>query len=119
METLDTAAIDVQNDAETQWPDDRAWEALDGKLSPGVWRRLMFAKRSLYAANRIQEMLLEHHLIAEFHDGQPGHHARLKGINVEALKLAAIELGSRAEELLTEVQDDAFGCCGRRRGGQP
>jgi len=119
METLDTAPIDVQNDAETQWPDDRAWEALDGKLSVGVWRRLMFAKRSLYAANRIQEMLLEHHLIEEFHDGKPGRHARLRGIDVEALKMAAIELGSRAEEPLTEVQDDTLGCCGPKRGSQP
>ena len=101
-------------EAATKWCDDLKWQELDGLLSMGVWRRLAAANRALYASNRIAEMLVE--------DARGKDDARdddrviykgLDGCQVEALRLAMIELGSRAEEYLEKVRDNDHGCCGK------
>lgn len=100
----------------TQWYDDVQWESLDGHLNPGVWRRLMTAKRSLYAANHIQAMLLADHFGKMDKEDNDAEFEGLNGCDVEALRIAAIELGERAEQYLTQVQDDDHGCVtGRTR----
>ena len=114
METVTMSSVEAVTEeprkAITEWCDDLQWEALDGHLKPGVWRRLMRAKRALYAATSINRALFEDHLgkcdkkynDAEFEGLHPG--------LVEALRIAVLELGDHAEGLLTEVQDDDHGC---------
>ena len=111
----ESVATEVQAAPEkaiTEWCDDMQWEALDGTLPMGVWRRLMRAKRSLYAANAIQKMLLKDQLGKNDQRESGAEFVGLPAHEVEALRIAAIELGDQSEELLTEVQDNKYNCCG-------
>lgn len=100
----------------TKWCDDLKWQKLDGLLRMGVWRRLAVANRALYASNRIAEMLVEDARGKD--DARDDDRVIYKGLGsfqVEALRLAMIELGSRAEEALGEVRENEHGCCGTLR----
>lgn len=109
MSSVETATEEPLK-ARTEWCDDMQWQALDGKLPIGVWRRLMFAKRAMYAANAISRMLFEDHLGKCDKKDNDVEFEGLKPWHVEALRIAALELGDHAEALLTEVQDDDHGC---------
>lgn len=104
---------DCELEAITGWCNDMEWHEHDGSLAIGVRNRLATVDRALYASNRIAEMLLR--------DQRGKNDARqtegvvypgISALEVEALSLAMIELGNRAEEVLSEVRENEYGCCG-------
>ena len=100
----------VTYEAVTKWCDDLKWQELNGLLPMGVWRRLAVVNRALYASNRIAEMLVEDARGKD--DARDDDRVVYKGFDsyqVEALRLAMIELGSRAEEALGEVRENEYG----------
>jgi hypothetical protein len=100
----------------TEWSNDTQWEERDGVLSAGVWRRLATVDRALYASNRIAEMLMRDQRgkqDARLTEGVS--YQGLAAIDAEALSLAMVELGNRAEEVLEEVRENEYGCCGTLR----
>jgi hypothetical protein len=99
----------------TDWSDDKQWEALDGLLPVGVWRRLAVTNRALYASNHIAEMLArDARGKDDAEDNKDIVYDGLSCLDVEALRLAQVELGSRAEECLAEIRDNELGCFGKR-----
>lgn len=103
-------------EANTEWCDDREWAERDGQLPLGVWIRLAGANRSLFAANSIAKMLVrDERGRDEAHHDADVSYTGMNPTDREALQLAMIELSDRAEALLTEVREDAHGCCGIRR----
>lgn len=107
---------DSATQAMTEWCDDQEWARRDDALPVGVWRRLQIVNRALYAINAIAEMLARDRRGKS--DAEANEGVIYQGLNVcdaEALEIAMIELGSRAEEVLVEVRDDRYGCCGTSR----
>lgn len=111
--TVTGTAPEGANEAVTKWVDDEQWEALDEQLSVGVWRRLAGVNRALYASNHIAGMLVrDARGKAYAHDIDTVTYDGLDAMDVEALGLALVELGARAETLLAEVRENDHGCCG-------
>ncbi len=100
----------AQEQWQPEWPQDAQWESLgDGqKLHPGAWRRLRTVDRSVYAMNRILELLFKDRMGKHMRDESGLAFEGMAPIDAEALEIAAMELGSRVEELLEEVRDGSF-----------
>lgn len=107
---------DSKVQAITEWIGDDEWKERDGALSIGVWRRLALVDRSVYASNRIAEMLIrDQRGKSDARDNPEVSYQGLPACEVEALNLAMLELGKRAEETLEEVRQNDRGCCGTPR----
>jgi len=93
------------NEAITEWCIDIEWDEMAQNLPVGVLNRLKIAHRSLYALNCIQNMLFSDRLGKLDRDDTGATFEGLKGIDVEGLMVAALELGSRSERMLDEVKE--------------
>lgn len=115
MRLEDIAFESEKFEANTQWCYDKHWEERDKDLPIGVRNRLAVVDRSIYASNAIARMLVADARGKE--DAADDDRVIYKGLDaceVAALRLALIELGDRAEEMLTEVRENANSCCGAR-----
>lgn len=112
-------AIDTVQEGElqalTEWGYDKEWEGLDSLLSLGVWRRLARVDRALYASHKIAEMLIRDQRGKDDARDEDVSYKGLNACDVEALRLAVIELGSCAQEALGEVRENKYGCIGTKR----
>lgn len=88
------------------------WEDQSGIESLGTWRRLACADRSLFAMNHIQGILMKDWLGKLDQDDSGVEFDGLRPGDVEALMVASIELGARAEQYLYEVRTNTLDCNG-------
>ena len=100
----------TQEPWQPEWPQDAQWEKLgdERKLTPGAWRRLRSVDRSVYAMNRILELLFKDRLGKYMRDESGLKFDGMAPVDAEAFEIAAMELGARAEELLDEVREGGF-----------
>lgn len=114
MKPEDIALGNGNFEAATEWCHDTEWRNLDDHLPLGVLNRLAKANRSLFASNRIAEMLVKDMRgKADARDDDRVKYSGLNTVDVEALALAMLELGGLAEDMLTEIRESADGYRGR------
>lgn len=111
MATEKVTAGDTQ-EVITEYYTDHAWTKLDDRMPPGVWRRLACVDRNLFACNVIMAMLLKDRYGKDDADGEIDFAGALSPLNAEALRIAAAELGARAEGALGEIRENEHDCCG-------
>lgn len=114
-ETIEASPADaIQSDTtQSSWHPDACWDRLAKHLGVGITNRLKAAERAVFAMNRINEVLFADdcrkcRIDATSYEQSVG----LSLVDIEGLRIAAIELGSMAEKRLEELRDNEYGCLG-------
>jgi hypothetical protein len=107
---IDTNSIEFRDapqtyDAITEWCHDLEWERFKEQLPGGTSDLLATVNRSLFASNRIARMLVaDARGKRDAMDDDRVTFNSFTVLQVEALELAMVELGARAEECLDSAR---------------